>query len=467
LLDEAKCWKIIGGEIMASKILVADDSITIQKVISITLANESVELVEAKSEDELFEKIANEKFSLVLLDFNLSESKSGYELAKHIKSSSPETRILAMLGTFDTAENDKVEEAGIDELVVKPFESSKFISKCRELASMSPVGDDFSPEQDTNLEEINVDSSGDSSLGEADGWVTNSPDIEDLSDESNVNLDEAINEEILPSSEGGNPLMQELEGWGMQVPGVIGEYELSEESLLPPIIGAEHEMSINESVPYNEVESRLNLDGSAEPSTSDLEYPDVQFTVSNGLEEGAALVGEHIVPEDHTPKLQSLSDLNISEEDIEDEEEVTEPTNKSYTPMFQSLDDLKEEEPEIEELDKTSEYEVQQFDLEKEIEEEQNPENFWAVDEDESRVANIEFQASESVPQASTSSNGLSEQDKTEIINALKNSIKPMVEEVIRDLYQEKIEKIAWEVIPDLAENLIKKEIKELSESVQ
>lgn len=42
----------------------------------------------------------------------------------------------------------------------------------------------------------------------------------------------------------------------------------------------------------------------------------------------------------------------------------------------------------------------------------------------------------------------------------------PVIEEMIRKICRDKVEQIAWEVIPDLAENLIKKEIREISDSV-
>ena len=53
---------------MGSRILVADDSLTIQKVIGITLANTGYELIECLNEESLVQKIKNENFDLVLLD---------------------------------------------------------------------------------------------------------------------------------------------------------------------------------------------------------------------------------------------------------------------------------------------------------------------------------------------------------------------------------------------------------------
>ncbi len=57
----------------------------------------------------------------------------------------------------------------------------------------------------------------------------------------------------------------------------------------------------------------------------------------------------------------------------------------------------------------------------------------------------------------------ISEEQIQEKIQAM---LAPMVEKIVREKIDSVIEKISWEVIPDLAENLIKKELKQLSEEV-
>ena len=57
--------------------------------------------------------------------------------------------------------------------------------------------------------------------------------------------------------------------------------------------------------------------------------------------------------------------------------------------------------------------------------------------------------------------------DQDELVEKLKISLRPMIEEMVREFCKQNAEKVAWEVIPDLAENLIRKEIKEISASVQ
>jgi len=56
--------------------------------------------------------------------------------------------------------------------------------------------------------------------------------------------------------------------------------------------------------------------------------------------------------------------------------------------------------------------------------------------------------------------------DQEELIAKLKLSLRPMIEEIVKEYCRQSAEKVAWEVIPDLAENLIRKEIKSISDSL-
>ena len=55
--------------------------------------------------------------------------------------------------------------------------------------------------------------------------------------------------------------------------------------------------------------------------------------------------------------------------------------------------------------------------------------------------------------------------DEGEVVQRIRDALTPIIEEVVRNYCQKNIEKVAWEVIPDLAENLIKKEIKNIANS--
>ena len=61
---------------MNHKVLLADDSLTIQKVIKITLANQPFDIVDCVTDDELFKKLPEVQPELVFLDFNVFRSNS-------------------------------------------------------------------------------------------------------------------------------------------------------------------------------------------------------------------------------------------------------------------------------------------------------------------------------------------------------------------------------------------------------
>lgn len=477
--------KIVCGDFMSKKILVADDSATIQKVVSITLANESCELVEALDSQSMLDKLANDKYALVLLDFNLSEDVSGYDLAETIKETSPGTNIIAMLGTFDSVEEDRLEEVGINDVVVKPFESNKFIQSCRTLMANFDEGGDSSVSIDdvSNLpvEEFPSQSE-EESEDLAEGWVAKTPEI----------ADQTVEEEDLVSNvpnftSPSNALHSELEGWGMEVPSVIGNPNADGDGLFPPKIeGADEEVDEDETAI---IEMPVSGDAfSSEdifPMTSDREIsadpePDVDESIGEKTSPTKPFIdlnGElENGQEEASVELEMGADIVAPSMEFEISSELdSEPSENEVKPNFQSIDDfnLKEESEDTADADKTVEIQMEQFDLEKEIEQEENPETFWAADEEDDPYS-VEEGAGDIIKfgphgtQAGyVASGGLSESDKEEIINILSEKVRGMVEDVVKELCETKVDSVAWEVIPDLAENLIKKEIKELSDSVQ
>lgn len=125
---------IKGGLIMARKILLADDSITIQKVISITFASEDYELIIAGDGDTALRKAWEEKPDLIIADIAMP-GKSGYEVAAAVKSD-PELRntpVLLLAGTFEPLDRNEAMRVGADDSIVKPFESQDLLDKVRDL----------------------------------------------------------------------------------------------------------------------------------------------------------------------------------------------------------------------------------------------------------------------------------------------------------------------------------------------
>lgn len=119
---------------MGERILLADDSFTIQKVISLALADEPFEIRTVSNGDAVMDTIREFKPDLILLDINLS-GKSGYELCEIIKSSPLYSHIPVVLlrGTFEPYDPERLKTLKFEDIITKPFDSAIFSSKVKEI----------------------------------------------------------------------------------------------------------------------------------------------------------------------------------------------------------------------------------------------------------------------------------------------------------------------------------------------
>lgn len=123
---------------MSRKLLLADDSITIQKVIGITFANEDYQLSIVDNGDAALEKARAERPDLILADVFMP-GKNGYELAAAVKQdpSLQGVPVLLLAGTFEPFDEEKALSSGADSWISKPFESQALITKVEELLGKS------------------------------------------------------------------------------------------------------------------------------------------------------------------------------------------------------------------------------------------------------------------------------------------------------------------------------------------
>ncbi len=394
---------------MTSRVLVADDSLTIQKVIGITLANSGYELVECLNEAELFRKIQSNHFDLILLDFNLSDSRSGYDLAKQINQSMPGAAIIVMLGTFDTVDESQFEACGISDKIVKPFESTKFIKKCRDL--LDGKRDVTAPKKPANPEEAY------SKVDDIDMWKVDAPVIHTKDEDEGAT---AVEEIVNTQTAALDPLSSEISGWGFTPAQSLEE---KYQKAFPPVI--------------EEASEEVNILDRLQSSS--------QFIQNVDLEEDEDETDPNFsVPEDLNRDLLNEIDEDISPEAFWAVDEVV---------PVKSEEEKYIEETNLDEVTADLTETVQNF---KESEA-SNQDHFQAEPEPTLELQNYDVSSSQMPSNLNTD----------EIVEKLKVSLRPMIEEMVKEFCRQSAEKVAWEVIPDLAENLIRKEIKEISESVQ
>ncbi|HKR59152.1 MAG TPA: response regulator [Pyrinomonadaceae bacterium] len=106
------------------KLLLADDSPTIQKVVELTFADEGVEVTSVGSGAEALTKLAEDKPDVVLADVYMP-LPSGYEICKFIKESAELKHIPVMLlvGSFEPFDEAEARRVGADDILTKPFQS--------------------------------------------------------------------------------------------------------------------------------------------------------------------------------------------------------------------------------------------------------------------------------------------------------------------------------------------------------
>src|SRR5436190_17544172 len=119
---------------MPHKLLLADDSVTIQRVIELTFAGEDVQVLTAGDGEEAIARIPTDKPDIILADIAMPK-RSGYEVSAFVKNN-PETEnipVLLLAGAFEPVDEAKAKEAKCDGVLVKPFEPQHVIARVREL----------------------------------------------------------------------------------------------------------------------------------------------------------------------------------------------------------------------------------------------------------------------------------------------------------------------------------------------
>lgn len=431
---------------MAQKILIADDSTTIQKVIKITLASCPYELIEAINEKELMEKLADD-LNLVLIDFNLSDTKNGCELIKIIKAKVPNAAVIALLGTFDNIDDKKLDLAGADDKIIKPFESATFINKCKFLIDntekvISPTNEEVEiarPEViDLQTEDIKIEGIELSPIDQVDEH------------EDNIDFEEMK-----------RPSDAEASNWAVEVPDVIGG-ATPDYGLMPPVI---FEDGQNENV---DTSFLVEIESESTPVPKKREL-DLDSTSTFNLDE-LIEVKKQATPAEEDLEYPELVTPVILKED--QSEQMTPIEGKEIHAKLVSLDELapEEEEVEINNNDDTDPaFNLTHLELEKEIASDASPEEFWAVDQDQGLNKGEELSFSTNEPELIVEEKIVKEQIKPQVVAAeidygmIMQNLRPMLENLVKQYCKDSVEKVAWEVIPDLAENLIKRELQDLA----
>src|SRR5260370_22806622 len=115
---------------MGKKILLADDSLTIQKVVELTLSGTDYELTCVSNGRKALESLRAARPDLILADVVMPE-KNGYEVCEAVKGDPATAHIPVILlaGTFEPFHRHRADRVGNDLVVTKPVDAHQLLAR--------------------------------------------------------------------------------------------------------------------------------------------------------------------------------------------------------------------------------------------------------------------------------------------------------------------------------------------------
>ena len=116
------------------RLLLADDSVTIQRVIELTFADEGIDVVSVGDGQQAIDRLGTERFDVVLADVGMP-GVDGFAVATYVQSR-PELATLPVVlltGAFDAVDQQRVAAVRAAGVLAKPFEPQMVIAKVREV----------------------------------------------------------------------------------------------------------------------------------------------------------------------------------------------------------------------------------------------------------------------------------------------------------------------------------------------
>ncbi|KAB2964590.1 MAG: response regulator [Thermoanaerobaculia bacterium] len=123
---------------MTRTILLADDSVTIQKVVELTFLDEDFEVITVGDGAEAIGRLEAARPDLVIADVHMPGA-DGYEVAETVGRVLPGTPVILLVGTFEVFDSERAAKAGATEYLKKPFDSQELLRRVKELLAAAPA----------------------------------------------------------------------------------------------------------------------------------------------------------------------------------------------------------------------------------------------------------------------------------------------------------------------------------------
>jgi len=125
---------------MALKIFVADDSVTIHKIIGLAYSGQDVAIESATSGDAALEGIRAFRPDVILADVFMPGA-NGYEVCAAVKEDRQlqDVPVILLVGTFEPFDESEAARVKADTWLTKPFDTSELIERISRLVAGKPA----------------------------------------------------------------------------------------------------------------------------------------------------------------------------------------------------------------------------------------------------------------------------------------------------------------------------------------
>lgn len=463
---------------MPKKLLLADSSITIQKVVELSLSDEGFKVTSARDGDTAFKFAKEIRPDVVLADIFLP-SIDGYDLCKKMKED-PELKnipVILLVGKSDSFDMSRANLCGAADFINKPFESSELIEKVKsysvsdadiEVVELTEEGDVMPAETPLSVdipskpEEETV-----SSLKKVVETLSEKEPEEDMGLVSFENLDKAreLEDSIIPKV---LPIEPKEEKTEENIPFYdITELEEPAEAKIEakPVSKEDIDSAIKGMVSPDELKQKLAsvIQSSVSEllktiSANDLKGQIVSAAQKYSKEIASGISKEEIMAEMGRilnqiirERVGGVSSQEMKEEQMKVVREATKDAVKSISPDTV----MRELKKGIDEEGKKVLERISSGDAVKEIVRE-NIQRFVPGDIKNDILPIIEQEAKRLVQGVSI------DEIRSGIEKSTARIFEEKIEGMIMNISKEIIEKIAWEIVPSLAEVIISKEIEKI-----
>ncbi|MCK4888793.1 MAG: response regulator [Candidatus Aminicenantes bacterium] len=458
---------------MKKNIVLADNSYTIRRIVELSFSDEEdIELVSYENGQDITDKLLELKPSVVLVDIKLPEM-NGYEVCKFINESDElkNTKVFLIKGGFEPVDEEQLSGLKYEDFITKPFDSKALVITIKSIVD-EPESEPAPEPEPESTETIDIPSSMPEEISEISDIMdkSDSIDFSDVQSEGDPgglmdtivapDSETSIKEEVLPSEE-----ITQGAGFGESEDKLspdVGE-EISnpfedsagKSSEIEPV--ADEEAIIKENIRIQEEEleiGSLTMEEINIQKNIDQQKEVVQETVSDPLVTESPVEPQKTeeaneVPEEGKDQLDpSLSNMNSSDlENVFSINNAEVESNSVSDPV--TISDKEEEVPDMDSKEETKEKSEEIKEVLEKLETE-SKEKIEPVTPKEETAEKMD-------------KDGLA--DQLASLTNLQGSNK--IVEKIEDRLTVSVKEILWEIVPPLAEKIIKGEINKLKSDIE